>query len=88
LCDYVSKQIGKFLYVLKPKDNSYVTKQKKWKGKINVIEERVKTSIRTLETNVMKAITDNKEEMENKIDQHYHKMESILQKILEEHKKH
>lgn len=75
MCDQISKQIEKFLFVLIPKDGKHATKKTNWKGKINTIEDNVK-----------KAIKDDKEEITKDMQERFYRMECMLQKTLEEHK--
>jgi len=75
LCDHSRKQIGKFLFVLTPTDGEYIIKKATRKGRINLIDYNVRESNK-----------DIKEEMENKMQGHFHKMESVLQETWEKHR--
>lgn len=92
---HVRSQIGRFLFVITPEDGKQVAKNTSWKGRINAIEVNVNKTVELVEANIMNAIEENKkviqehkEEMENKIHRLFHQMESVIQKTLEEHKRH
>jgi len=69
LPDYFRKHIGKFLYVLTPKEGKTNAKKTKWKGRINAIEEIVE-----------KAIETSKKEMKKNIEQRFEQIKEILTK--------
>jgi len=62
------KQIGKFVYVLTPRDGQYAMKRTSWKGKIHVIEDNIKKVIKT-----------NKEEMKTNIEEQLGKIKRLLE---------
>eukprot|EP00210_Caulerpa_lentillifera_P007802 g7446.t1 len=63
----LEKSIGKYLYVLLPKDEDITDDMRLWQGRVKTIEDKVGKMIRDSENKIMKRIEENKEEMRGDI---------------------